>query len=244
MHRAKQKSRRKVFGGRKGISVGVICAQASEREGLVIALGAARRGLRAIDCGSGVAESISRVRDLAVEVVLVALDPGPAASFAAALRSAAPDIRTIALLRSETEGTLARLAAAGVVGFVRSAAGLAICERTIRAVRAHGFDCPAELATLLLHGQAARGKHEKRNSDSIPLGLHGRRLEVAECVATGLSNKEIGDRLSIAAGTVKNHVHAVLAALGVEHRWQVAAALQLHATRLELVRGSEREETK
>jgi len=243
MHRARQKRRGKALNGRRKIGVGVICAQASEREALVIALGTVGRDLRAVDCGSGVAESVTRVLDLAVEVVLVALDPGPAASFAAALRSATPKARIVVLLRSESEGALARLAAAGVVGFVRSASGLAVCERTIRAVRTHGFDCPPGLAPLLLRGQPVRSKQAAATSPRIPSGLHGRRLEVAECLATGLSNKEIGDRLGIAAGTVKNHVHAVLAALSVEHRWQVAAALRLDATRLELV-PAESEENK
>jgi len=226
------------------MSVGVICAQASEREALVAALGAVGRGLRAVDCGSGVAESVSRVRDLAVEIALVALDSGPATSFAAALQSAAPGIRIVVILRSESEGALARLAAAGVVGFVRSASGLAACERTLRAVRSHGFDCPPELATLLLRGRSPSNKRDLPRMETTAAGLHGRRLEVAECVASGLANKEIGDRLGIAGGTVKNHVHAVLTALGVEHRWQVAAALRLHSSRLGLIRGTDREESK
>jgi DNA-binding NarL/FixJ family response regulator len=68
--------------------------------------------------------------------------------------------------------------------------------------------------------------------------LHGRRLEVAKRIAEGLSNKEIGSRLGIAPGTVKNHVHAVLGALGVEHRWQVAAALQVQIASLASVHGT------
>ncbi len=243
MHRAKQQGRGRATVGRT-TSVGVICAQSSEREALVIALGTAGRDLRAIDCGTGVAESITRVRDLEVDTVLLALDPGPAASFAAALRSVVPEIPVVVLLRSESEGTLARLAAAGVVGFVRSVSGLAHCVRTLRAVRSHGFDCPPELASLLLRGQSPPSKHDPPRVEATAAGLHGRRLEGAECVASGLANKEIGDRLGIAGGTVKNHVHAVLTALGVEHRWQVAAALRLHSSRLGLIRGTDREESK
>ena len=243
MDRAKQKGRGEAAGGRS-MSVGVICATTCEREALVVALGAIGRALRVIDCGSGVAESVTRVRDLAVDAVLLSLDPGPAASFAASLRSASSEIRVVAILRSESAGTLTRLAAAGVVGFVRSASGLTVCARTLRAVGSHGFYCPPELTPLLLQGQTLPSKHDLPRTEATTAGLHGRRLEVAQCVASGLANKEIGDRLGIAGGTVKNHVHAVLTALGVEHRWQVAAALRLHASRLGLIRGAAREESK
>jgi DNA-binding NarL/FixJ family response regulator len=42
-------------------------------------------------------------------------------------------------------------------------------------------------------------------------------------VSDGLSNKEIGKRLYITEGTVKNHVHNALEKLHVENRVQAAA---------------------
>ena len=42
-------------------------------------------------------------------------------------------------------------------------------------------------------------------------------------MAEGLTNKEIGTRLSITEGTVKNHVHNALQKLGMENRIQAAA---------------------
>ena len=53
--------------------------------------------------------------------------------------------------------------------------------------------------------------------------LSGRELEILRLVARGLSNKEIGSRLSITEGTVKNHVHNALQKLGMENRIQAAA---------------------
>ncbi len=219
---------------RSEITIGVVCGHASEREALVSALGDAG-GVRALDCGTGNAESVTRVRDLGIEIVLVGLDPGPAASFTAALRSAVPGIRAVVLLRSESEGALARLAAAGVVGFVRFGAGLSACVRTLRAVRSRGFSCPPEIAAEVLRAREAHGGGS-RSERSGAAGLRGRPLQVAECVAEGLSNKEISARLLIAEGTVKSHVHAVLKALGVEHRWEVRGALQALPVKLTIVR--------
>jgi DNA-binding NarL/FixJ family response regulator len=48
-------------------------------------------------------------------------------------------------------------------------------------------------------------------------------MEILQLVAEGLSNKEIGTRLSITEGTVKNHVHNSLEKLQMENRIQAAA---------------------
>ncbi len=53
--------------------------------------------------------------------------------------------------------------------------------------------------------------------------LSRRELEILQLVADGLGNKEIGARLSITEGTVKNHVHNALEKLHLENRTQAAA---------------------
>jgi DNA-binding NarL/FixJ family response regulator len=53
-------------------------------------------------------------------------------------------------------------------------------------------------------------------------GLSVRESEVLEGLASGLSNKEIGQRLGITEGTVKNHMSAVLSKLGALDRTQAA----------------------
>ena len=58
--------------------------------------------------------------------------------------------------------------------------------------------------------------------------LSTREQEVLEVLAQGASNQEIADVLVIAPNTVKRHVQAILAKLGVSNRTQaVARALQL-----------------
>jgi LuxR family maltose regulon positive regulatory protein len=50
--------------------------------------------------------------------------------------------------------------------------------------------------------------------------LTGRELEVLGLMAAGLSNRQIGGRLTITEGTVKTHVHHILAKLGAQSRTQ------------------------
>ncbi|MCB9676299.1 MAG: hypothetical protein H6737_14345 [Alphaproteobacteria bacterium] len=54
--------------------------------------------------------------------------------------------------------------------------------------------------------------------------LTPREREVAELVATGLRNQDIALALGISVGTVKDHVHRILAKSGLDGRAAVAAA--------------------
>jgi DNA-binding NarL/FixJ family response regulator len=54
------------------------------------------------------------------------------------------------------------------------------------------------------------------------LGLTEREREIVGLVAEGLSNEQIGARLFIAHGTVRNHISTILEKTGLEHRTQIA----------------------
>ncbi|HET7035025.1 MAG TPA: response regulator transcription factor [Thermomicrobiaceae bacterium] len=56
------------------------------------------------------------------------------------------------------------------------------------------------------------------NSPRLPLSV--REIEVLDCVAQGLSNKEIAEELFITEQTVKNHMTSVLRKLNVDDRVQ------------------------
>jgi DNA-binding NarL/FixJ family response regulator len=58
--------------------------------------------------------------------------------------------------------------------------------------------------------------------------LTGREVEVLRLIANGLSNADIADRLFLSDGTVRNHVSAILAKLGVNDRTQAAVIAIQH----------------
>ena len=75
--------------------------------------------------------------------------------------------------------------------------------------------------------QVARVDYE----DDTPAGeslaqelLSEREREVLVHTATGLSNKELADRLGISEGTVKAHLTSIFQKLGVRGRTELAAA--------------------
>jgi DNA-binding NarL/FixJ family response regulator len=64
-----------------------------------------------------------------------------------------------------------------------------------------------------------------RADDRFPGTLSERQLEVLELMAEGLPNETIAERLFISKNTVKFHVAAIYARLGVNNRVQAAQAL-------------------
>lgn len=51
--------------------------------------------------------------------------------------------------------------------------------------------------------------------------LSGREMEVVRCVAMGLRNKEVADKLGVSEATIKNHLTSVYAKLGVSDRLEL-----------------------
>ena len=73
-------------------------------------------------------------------------------------------------------------------------------------------------------GQAEedRGPSAKDLRSTAFAALTDREYEVVEAVAEGLDNAEAATRLFMSEGTVRNHISAILAKLGLRNRTQVA----------------------
>ena len=57
--------------------------------------------------------------------------------------------------------------------------------------------------------------------------LSERELEVLQLVSSGLSNREIAEKLVISTGTAKTHVHNICGKLGVRNRTEAAMKAKL-----------------
>jgi DNA-binding CsgD family transcriptional regulator len=72
---------------------------------------------------------------------------------------------------------------------------------------------------------ALRHGADKTSVDECERRLSGRELEVAQAVAIGSTNKEIGELLGISVRTVENHLRSVFAKLKLTSRTRLAAEL-------------------
>jgi LuxR family maltose regulon positive regulatory protein len=75
-------------------------------------------------------------------------------------------------------------------------------------------------------GVTADLKHETLQPETLLEPLSERELEVLQLIASGLSNREIADRLTIAVGTAKRHASNIYAKLDVHSRVQAVARAQ------------------
>ena len=77
------------------------------------------------------------------------------------------------------------------------------------------------LAKVRSHGVSAAG-------GGLPAGLSPREAQILELVATGLSNREIGEQLSISEHTVANHVRSILRKTECANRTEAASYAHRH----------------
>jgi DNA-binding NarL/FixJ family response regulator len=99
---------------------------------------------------------------------------------------------------------------------VRVANGEQLINHTVLQRPQLAWKVLSEFRSLADH--SVDGEVPKPVQSAIPLSV--REIEVLDCVAQGLSNKEIADALYITEQTVKNHMTAVLRKLEVTDRVQ------------------------
>ena len=81
---------------------------------------------------------------------------------------------------------------------------------------------PSVAARMMAELNRLTTKEGRRAAQVLVDPLSERELAVLKLLAAGCSNKEIGGRLTITEGTVKNHMTNVLGKLGVLDRTQAA----------------------
>src|SRR5688500_16260989 len=104
---------------------------------------------------------------------------------------------------------------AGAVGYLLKACS---ADKLCGSVRAAAQDTsvlePSVAARMMTELNRLTAIESKRAVQPLIDPLSERELAVLRLLATGCSNKEIGARLTIAEGTVKNHMTNVLGKLG------------------------------
>lgn len=192
------------------------------------------------EAGDGAA-AVTLAREVRPDVVLMDLRmPGVGGVEATRrLRAEFPALRVIVLTTFEEDEEVFAALRAGAAGYLLKASPSArLCEAIRLAARGETFLEPSVAAKLVTEftrlasgpvpaapAPAASPSPSSAEADanaSLIEPLSAREREVLRFLAQGLSNKEIGVRLSITEGTVKNHMSQVLGKLGVLDRTQAA----------------------
>ncbi len=125
------------------------------------------------------------------------------------IRRRAAQARIVVLTTYDGDEDIYRALQAGARAYLlKDVAGEELLD-VIRAVHAGQRRIPAAIASRL--------------AEAVPRSeLTARELEVLALVVKGLTNRQIGDVLSIREGTVKIHVNKILGKMGVQDRTQAA----------------------
>lgn len=139
------------------------------------------------------------------------------------IRAKAPLVRVIVLTTFEEDEEVFAAMRAGAAGFLLKDAGSdKLCEAIRLAARGESWLQPSVAAKLVAEFGRLAQRAPAVPADSLIEPLSPREREVLSCLAEGMSNKEIGRRLAISEGTVKNHMSQVLGKLQVMDRTQAA----------------------
>jgi DNA-binding NarL/FixJ family response regulator len=206
--------------------------QALFREALATLL-ATHDGIDVVgEAGNG-GEALDRVAALTPDVVLMDLRMPVLDGVSATrrLRVAHPGVRVIALTTFDDDEDVFAALRAGAVGYLlKDVSSARLVEAVLAAARGESVLQPSVAAKVVARFAQLPDTSPPRPQPLV-VPLSERELDVLRLLADGRSNREIAAALFLAEGTVKNHVTAVLAKLGVRDRTQAA----LRARALELI---------
>ncbi|MET0897008.1 MAG: response regulator transcription factor [Mycobacterium sp.] len=165
---------------------------------------------------------IRAVHDGAPSVMLLNIATVGSAMLLRAALEIAPGMRVIVLgVSGDDEPRIVECAEAGAASYHTREDSIEDLLILVAKVNAGEAACSPRVSATLIRRLVALAA--QRPSAPGELMLTTRETEILKMLKLGLSNREIADELSIAVHTVKNHVHSLLAKLGVTSRAQAAA---------------------
>ena len=138
------------------------------------------------------------------------------------LRVRYPATSVVMLSGSNDRDSVAAALAKGALGFIPKSASRDVLVNALRLILAGGIYIPPEILIDSQPVSAPASPAERRSP--ADLGLTPRQVEVLALMMQGKSNKLICRTLDLAEPTVKNHVSAILKALGAVNRTEAALA--------------------
>lgn len=191
------------------------------RAGVVHTL-ASEPDLEVVGQGSSAHEAIQIARERLPDLVLLDLDmPGGGMSAIEAIVTHWPSVKTVLLTVASDEEQVLAAMQMGAQGYIAKGVSGVELVSTLKAIHSGQSYVSPELAAKVL--TQMKRPNSKRNAAADPFAdLTGREEQVLSFVAQGLTNKEIGNSLSLSEKTVKHHITNVLQKLHARNRVEIA----------------------
>ena len=138
------------------------------------------------------------------------------------LRSRWPAARVVILTTFDDDAYVFEGLRAGALGYLLKDVSGQELAQAIRTVVAGGALIEPSVARKLVAEFARLAAPQSGRIGALPEPLSERERDILRLLAAGLSNREIGGRLYLAEGTLKNYVTNILQKLGARDRTQAA----------------------
>lgn len=154
--------------------------------------------------------------DLALVLLDLKLVVGTGMTTLLALHRERPGTPIVILSASEEEADIRMALKAGARGYITKSSTSKVMLPALQLVLSGGVYLPPSM----LHAAGLETLPTGATAAAATELMTPRQREVLKLLATGMSNKDIGRRLTMAQGTVRTHVTAIFKALHVVNRTQ------------------------
>ena len=141
------------------------------------------------------------------------------------IRAKYPDVKVLILTTYDDDEWISEAVQAGAAGYLLKDTPRGELVKAIKGTVAGKTFLDPSVAGKVLQQASS---HTVQSALNITGKLTEREVEVLRLIAGGLNNRDIADRLYLSEGTVRNHVSAILAKLGVPDRTQAAVIAIQH----------------
>jgi two-component system, NarL family, response regulator DevR len=165
------------------------------------------------------ASALRRIPALRVDVAVLdaRLGDGSGIDVCREIRSRDESVRAIILTSYDDDDALFAAIMAGAAGYVlKQIHGTDLVDGIRRVAAGQSLLDPAVIARVLQRVRDGSGPPDELAA------LTEQERKILACIAEGMTNRQIGQRLFLAEKTVKNYVSSLLAKLGLERRTQAA----------------------
>jgi len=197
------------------IRIAVIDDHPMFREGAVQTL-TCIDGIEVVGEGATAEDALKVAEELRPDVMLLDIGlPGGGVQAAANIARACPGVRAVMLTASESELDVASALQAGARGYILKGSSGAEVVETVRAIfRGESYVAPSLAARLLIQ----MGKRTEVATSKPANDLTAREEEILSLVSSGMTNKEIANRLHLTERTVKHHMTSIMRKSNVRNR--------------------------
>lgn len=170
-------------------------------------------------------EALTMARDLRPDLIIMDINMPLSSGLEATqlIHASVPECIIVMLTAHEEDEKLFTAIKAGAQGYILKTSSSSGLINGIRGALNGEASLPRKLAWQFISEFSRLSNHSERggNQDTIPI-LTTREREILEIMATGATNQEISQTLSVSLQTVKSHVSNILTKLQAKSRYEAA----------------------